>query len=1311
MTTKIIFGKNIKKKYNGIENHLKRKSYKCVLRTIPRIIKKIPTMKHLTRKMNGIEERIMASNRLQKLMRFASKGIMLAIAVLLAAFNALPSNALTLQAKSFSFAQPALVLSTTNLSGFESAALANPDCPDSSYSPENIFSLGADGPSPLINDALPAPEFIRNLRSASLAAQAIGTSSMAPDRYDTSAFMTGDIAVGIVLPESSGNGENWTQTETDCVVSKIQTGMNWWKAHASAAANLNFVYDLQIGIPISYEPIQMTDNEASTWVRATMGSMGYTDSSTQERVYSYNDHIRDVNNTDWAFTIFVADSSVDADGKFADGSYFAWAYLGGPYLIMTYDNDGWGIDDMNWVAAHETGHIFLAADQYYQAGYGGCDSTTERYGYLGVVNSNCQYNNPSSVPSIMRINEDTIESTARGQVGWRDSNTNTIPDSMDTNPAFNLTAFTPDPTTQSKLTYSGQVYDIPWSHAVCTAIDDYCYTKDITINTISAVTYRIDGGDWIPVLATDGTYDSDFEAIAFTTPNLSNGLRSIEVKATNSVGHTVTWTDTVTVNSSYTLTVSQSGNGTGTVTSSPAGIDCGATCSANFDGDGLVTLTASAGTESVFTGWSGDNCSGTGTCQLSMTEAASVSAAFTAFSMPDEPLLVQPAEGATVSTSATLEVTVSDANLDSLDVSFYGRAVSGVPADDFSLVAIPDTQVYAYSYPTTYINHLKWIADNKTAANIAFATAVGDLVSTSTSVTEYTRADAAFDTLDAGNVFYSTGAGNHDMQSGTLWPSYFGTSRFSGKSYFGGSYDDYNNYYLFSTAGMDFILINLEFSPTTDQINWADALFKTFSNRRGILQQHDVLNADNSWLNKTSYDTLRANPNLFLILAGHKYTTSDGAAYLAGTGTDGHTIHVVMQDYQDYPDGGNGYLRIYRFSPADDMVYMITYSPTADAFITTQPDRMNLLYDMAGSSAPYSFIGTVSGVASGENASISWSGLSDGTEYQWYAVASDASHSTNSKVWSFTTSTTLTVDKNGTGSGTVTSNPVGIDCGSTCSYDFPYNTVVTLSAVPATSKDRFSGWSGAGCSGTGTCVVTTTAAKSVTASFEYAVFDDVPFGYTQTLGGVTYNLYPYIQALWDNGFTNGIWIEKDEDGDITYALYGPTNNLNRGMVAKFLLNVVHGRDYTVPPLPSTPQFNLDDWNNPDIAWAWPWAEELLAEALTNGCYIDPDTSARAYCPTNISTRAEAAKFGLTMKYGTTYTPPAATGTVFADMLIPVLPALPHWGIAWAEQAYADGLLPACGTDITTGKPLYCPDEPINRAWSAYLIVKSNDLLP
>jgi Divergent InlB B-repeat domain len=79
---------------------------------------------------------------------------------------------------------------------------------------------------------------------------------------------------------------------------------------------------------------------------------------------------------------------------------------------------------------------------------------------------------------------------------------------------------------------------------------------------------------------------------------------------------------------------------------------------------------------------------------------------------------------------------------------------------------------------------------------------------------------------------------------------------------------------------------------------------------------------------------------------------------------------------------------------------------------------------------------------------------------------------------------TLTVGKAGTGSGSVSSSPAGIDCGSTCSADFDHGTVVTLTPAPS-ANSAFAGWSGA-CSGSGSCQVTMDAAKSVTATFNIA---------------------------------------------------------------------------------------------------------------------------------------------------------------------------------------------------------------------------------
>ncbi|HKW68112.1 MAG TPA: choice-of-anchor D domain-containing protein [Terriglobales bacterium] len=75
----------------------------------------------------------------------------------------------------------------------------------------------------------------------------------------------------------------------------------------------------------------------------------------------------------------------------------------------------------------------------------------------------------------------------------------------------------------------------------------------------------------------------------------------------------------------------------------------------------------------------------------------------------------------------------------------------------------------------------------------------------------------------------------------------------------------------------------------------------------------------------------------------------------------------------------------------------------------------------------------------------------------------------------------LAVSLAGTGSGTVSSSPAGINCPSVCSANFSSGQLVTLT-VAANSGSTFTGWSGA-CSGTGTCSVSMTSSQAVTATF------------------------------------------------------------------------------------------------------------------------------------------------------------------------------------------------------------------------------------
>lgn len=77
-----------------------------------------------------------------------------------------------------------------------------------------------------------------------------------------------------------------------------------------------------------------------------------------------------------------------------------------------------------------------------------------------------------------------------------------------------------------------------------------------------------------------------------------------------------------------TLVIERQGSGVGTVTSSPAGIDCGATCTAMFDAGTVVALTATSTAGTTFMGWSGGGCTGTGACSASIVEISTIAAMF-----------------------------------------------------------------------------------------------------------------------------------------------------------------------------------------------------------------------------------------------------------------------------------------------------------------------------------------------------------------------------------------------------------------------------------------------------------------------------------------------------------------------------------------------------------------------------------------------------------------------------------------------------------------------------------------------------------
>lgn len=388
--------------------------------------------------------------------------------------------------------------------------------------------LDAQHPDPL-PDARVAPD-----RPAAGRLSAASSGSVRPGYLDTSGFMAGSVAVSIVLLESDGSleasTEDWTSSEKQLVFNEIVNALNWWDQLAPAA-NLTFIYEDHFTnpLPTGVEPIRHSSFDYTygepRWIGDAMAALGYSGYYFTQ-VRNYNNALRSSYNTDWAFTVFVVDSSNDTDNMFADG-YFAYAYLGGPFLVMTSGNDGYGPYNMDAVAAHEIGHIFNALDQYYNA----AQPCTRTSGYLQVENQNSQYGScASNVASIMRgqvypYSAKLIDAYGTGQLGWRDSDGDEIFDPLDVGLPISIDSFVQQ---QNTITVTGSTQITPYPSPGGTSF---------TINNFVAVQYRLDGSSWqtatIDSLASEGTSAT----FSFVATDILAGDHLLEVTALDTAGN------------------------------------------------------------------------------------------------------------------------------------------------------------------------------------------------------------------------------------------------------------------------------------------------------------------------------------------------------------------------------------------------------------------------------------------------------------------------------------------------------------------------------------------------------------------------------------------------------------------------------------------------------------------------------------------------------------------------------------------------------------------------------------------------------
>ncbi len=391
----------------------------------------------------------------------------------------------------------------------------------------------------------------------------------------------------------------------------------------------------------------------------------------------------------------------------------------------------------------------------------------------------------------------------------------------------------------------------------------------------------------------------------------------------------------------------------GTVTSNPAGINCGSTCSENYGAETSVTLTASPNSGYTFTGWSGGGCSGTGACIVTMTEAKSVTA----------------------------------------------------------------------NYGTTQHNLT--------------------ITKPGTGVGTVTGSDGLINCGSTCSVNYESG------KAVTLAASPTSGSTFSGWS--GGGCSGTGTCTATMTAAKSVAATFIPVYKLT--VTKSVPAAGTITSSNGTINCGSTCSAN---YNPGTSETLTASAN-----SGYTFTGWSGGG-CSGTGNCTVSMAAATSVTATFATS------VYNLA--------VTKSGTGSGSVTGSDGLVN-----CGSTCSVNYESgksvTLGASAASGSTFSGWSGGCAGT-----GTCTATMTAAKSVTATFATSVVykLTVSKSGTGSGTVTSIPSGISCGSTCAANYTSGTV-TL-AASANSGSTFYGWSGV-CTGTGTCTVNMTAAKSVRATF------------------------------------------------------------------------------------------------------------------------------------------------------------------------------------------------------------------------------------
>jgi hypothetical protein len=329
----------------------------------------------------------------------------------------------------------------------------------------------------------------------------------------------------------------------------------------------------------------------------------------------------------------------------------------------------------------------------------------------------------------------------------------------------------------------------------------------------------------------------------------------------------------------------------------------------------------------------------------------------------------------------------------SLLLAFAITSQAQVP--DFSIVVLPDTQNEAQFFPQVLNSEIQWIVTNRTALNIQAVLGEGDIVNDGASTAQQQNADAAVRLLDSAEIPYLLAIGNHDYdaaspkasRSVTGFNQWFGPARYAVKPYYKGNFPTGSNenfYGVISIGGKNFLLMALEYYPRAAAISWASSILQANPDKEAIIVTHNYEFVDGTREsrcdtqdmptgNATGDDmwaTLRKLPNVIMVLNGH--LTNAQSAHRTDIADTGTLVDEMFVNYQTFPNGGDGWLRILTFHPSTNTITAQTFSPFLNQFNTDAANQFTVLYHNPN---PATGTGTIEGKIRNSNTCAPLSGI------------------------------------------------------------------------------------------------------------------------------------------------------------------------------------------------------------------------------------------------------------------------------------------------------------------------------------------------